>query len=697
MTEATVGPRHDAANIFFQSALLGMLASGFLAVLGSGQLDLPTTILMTLAICYRALMIAGWVRVLYAPAGVAILGMLLYVVDLRWWSQTFVDATVHLTFYLAAVKLVTAQTSRDFRYLEIIAGLEMLAAALLSADANFFVFLALFLLFMLASFAGGEIVRSMSSGAAVSRVRPAALAVRLSALSASLLVGILILTAALFFVLPRTARAAFQHWAPAAYHLPGFASEVSLGDIGVLKLNSTPVMHVRSEDGLPLDGLHWRGAALARFDGRRWYNPPEPEQRLAVNHGTLIVPDQPHMGGRTLRYSVELGEIASDTMLFAGLPQTIRVQAPALFRSSSQALRLPRPFGASILRYAVYSRMERDLTEPVAPLTATEREGLLQLPRLDPRVEKLAREWAGSETPTGAARLIEAHFHRDFKYSLQMPEKLAADPLAQFLFERKRGHCEYFASAMAVMLRTLGIPARVTTGFYGGVFNSISGWHVLRASDAHSWVEAWIPGRGWVTYDPTPSDPDAAGPGMFDRAALWMDAAGQFWRDWVLSYDREHQLVLAARVQSVQKNWSPRAWAPPVWLRWSEMRAPDGAFWWAVAVLVLAGIAMYGRRWVASLRQWSLFRRARSGRNWQGHEAAILYERMLTSLARRGLTRPASQTPQEFARELPQSELAELVRDLTVAYNQVRFGGEHEPAARMVMLLERIEALPQSQ
>ena len=81
-----------------------------------------------------------------------------------------------------------------------------------------------------------------------------------------------------------------------------------------------------------------------------------------------------------------------------------------------------------------------------------------------------------------------------------------ADPLAYFLFERKKGHCEYFASSMAVMLRTLGIPSRVVTGFQSGVYNPMTGWQVIRASDAHSWVEAWIDGRGWTTFDPTPFD-----------------------------------------------------------------------------------------------------------------------------------------------------------------------------------------------
>lgn len=696
MTPSTPDPRRNAAGTFFQSALLGMLASGFLAVLGSGQLDLPTTLLVTAAICYRALTIAGWMRVLKPVPGVAVMGMLLFAVDLRWWSQSFVDATIHLTFYLAAVKLLTAETPRDFRFLEVIAGLEMLAAALLSADGNFFVFLALFLLFMLASFAGGEIVRSTTSGAIISKVRPRALALRLSALSASLLVGILILTVALFFVLPRTARAAFQHWSPSRYHLPGFVNEVTLGDIGELKANSTPVMHVRAEDNVSLEALHWRGGALERFDGTRWYNPPAQEERLPVDHGTLIL-EHSQRDERILRYSVEIGEIGSDTMMFAGTPQTIRVEAAALFRSRSQALRLPRPLGTSTLRYAVYSRMDRETQDGVTPLTGAQNEGLLQLPQLDPRVAQLAKEWAGARNPQDAARAIEAHFQRDFKYSLQMPEKLASDPLAQFLFERKRGHCEYFASAMGVMLRTLGIPSRVVTGFFGGVYNSITGWQVLRASDAHSWVEAWIPGQGWVMFDPTPGDPEAKGPGLFEHASLWMDAAGQFWRDWVLSYDRDHQLVLAARVQSAQKNWNRQSWTIPAWLRWSDANDWRDAIPWAVAALVLAAVVIYGRRTAAWLRQWLDLRRARGSRNWQGHEAALLYERMLAVMAHHGFTRAASQTPQEFARTLPESELSALVRDLTVAYNQVRFGGEREPAARMVVLLERIEALPQSQ
>ena len=97
------------------------------------------------------------------------------------------------------------------------------------------------------------------------------------------------------------------------------------------------------------------------------------------------------------------------------------------------------------------------------------------------------------------ARVIESRLRREYGYTLELLDERQADPLAHFLFERKKGHCEYFASALAVMLRTQGIPSRVATGFLSGTFNPISGWQVIRASDAHSWVEAWIPERGWIT------------------------------------------------------------------------------------------------------------------------------------------------------------------------------------------------------
>ena len=179
----------------------------------------------------------------------------------------------------------------------------------------------------------------------------------------------------------------------------------------------------------------------------------------------------------------------------------------------------------------------------------------LQLPNVNPEVRQLAtRISAPAPTSFDKASAIEHYLLTNYSYSLQQPALLRerqpgrnswSDPLSFFLFERKQGHCEYFASAMAVMLRTIGIPSRVVNGFRGGEFNSLTGSYIVRARDAHSWVEAYFPGQGWIGFDPTPPDPKPSA-SSWDRAQMYLDAMREFWREWIINYDFGHQVTLAA-------------------------------------------------------------------------------------------------------------------------------------------------------
>ena len=145
---------------------------------------------------------------------------------------------------------------------------------------------------------------------------------------------------------------------------------------------------------------------------------------------------------------------------------------------------------------------------------------------IDRRIQRLAREMAAGYTSELArARAIERRLRSDYGYTLELPSREVADPLAYFLFTRKKGHCEYFASSMTVMLRSLGIPARLATGFQSGIYNPLTDFWVVRASDAHTWVEAWIPGYGWTTFDPTPPDPNPQALSLVTKLGLYLDAA----------------------------------------------------------------------------------------------------------------------------------------------------------------------------
>src|ERR1039458_5453253 len=185
--------------------------------------------------------------------------------------------------------------------------------------------------------------------------------------------------------------------------------------------------------------------------------------------------------------------------------------------------------------------MPADETQP----RQTPRRVLFRSPIAEP-----ARTFAvGAADDLARARAIERRLRSDYGYTLQLPARETADPLANFLFTRRKGHCEYFASAMAVMLRSLGIPARLATGFQSGVYNPVSDLWLVRASDAHSWVEAWIPGYGWTTFDPTPADPNSGGLALVAQLSLYLDAAETFWQEWVMTYDVARQGTLAYRME----------------------------------------------------------------------------------------------------------------------------------------------------
>ena len=204
---------------------------------------------------------------------------------------------------------------------------------------------------------------------------------------------------------------------------------------------------------------------------------------------------------------------------------------------------------------------------------------------------------------------IENHLRTRYGYTLTLPQSVEKDPIANFLFERKQGHCEYFASAMAVMLRTLGIPSRVVNGFRSDEFNDLTANYVVRAKDAHSWVEAYFPGYGWQTFDPTPGG--AAGtPQGWNRLRLYVDAMASFWRDWIVSYDSSHQYVLGqAAVSGSRGLWDgARNWARKHYesmLRWAQHSSGSSrtlAHWMgfysaaiAFAFLVLANMGRIAR------------------------------------------------------------------------------------------------------
>src|ERR1039458_4426557 len=215
---------HQSIERFFQFALLGLVASGYSAVAGSGYLDGPTMALTASGLVLRGLMVGGWLRLDLSGRMAALFGVgyvAFFAVDYFLLSRDFLFAT--------------ARTHRDDLFVAAIAFLELLAAAILSINFNFFVFLALYLTFAIATLASSEIRRSVERPATTARSGLKDFHVRLALLAVWATAGILALTAGMFFLLPRTADAAFSRLISHRIFIPGLSDQVTLGEIGELK------------------------------------------------------------------------------------------------------------------------------------------------------------------------------------------------------------------------------------------------------------------------------------------------------------------------------------------------------------------------------------------------------------------------------------------------------------------------------
>ena len=346
---------------------------------------------------------------------------------------------------------------------------------------------------------------------------------------------------------------------------------------------------------------------------------------------------------------------------------SVGVPQPAIFRGPEDELKYHSKDERGI-RYEVWTAAS---PESLGPLSARERQRYLTLPELPPRIAQLAASWVGGETdPEAKAKLIEARLQK-YQYDLNSPSGAADNPLDHFLFESKAGHCEYYSTAMAVLLRTQGVPARNVTGFIGGTYNRFGNYYAVRQGDAHSWVEVYLDGKGWTRFDPTPpgeviSQTDVNS--FLSNIRDFVEAAAQRWNRNVVGYDLQQQLGLLHSVQDGYGNLRGKS---------SLLRALDSP-------RRLIFVALGGGMLVVATALWRRRRRNRSTqskkrgkREVETQRAVALYEAVDQALAARGAARPASTPPLHHAKALLRLKhpIAEEVLALTEIYLEARFGG----------------------
>ncbi len=708
-------------DYYFEVGLYLLVLTGFGMLAATGGLDLPSRLLVALALIVRGYLLAKRRRVSIperwtAPLSVAY--FVFFAVDYIAVSHGFLPATVHLALFGAVIRMFSLRRERDYLMLAILAFLMVLSSAVLTVDSVFLLAFAVFMLIAVATFMLMEMRHSAQAANVRARhsIDPEEhrhLAFALARVAPVLVVIIVLFGGGLFFVMPRMSAGYLGGYTYGTDLSSGFSDHVQLGQIGEIQRSDAVVMHVQIDgDTIGRYDIHWRGIALADFDGRTWTShrdqivlPHEPDSWFQLPR---MDPPLPAYGIRSsvrqnvIHYRVLMEPIGTNVFFLA--PWARRVSgAYRLIATDSSGAVYDIDSSHLISRYEAVSDIAMassdELREARGNYPSEIAATYLQLPKLDPRITQLAVQITRQASNNfDKASAIENYLRTHFGYTLELPRTTPPDPIAHFLFERKQGHCEYFASSMAVMLRTLGIPSRVVNGFHSDEFNDLTGNYIVRAKDAHSWVEAYFPGYGWQTFDPTPAGNGRNTPSL-GRIGLYLDAMASFWRDWVVSYDISHQLVLGeAAISNTRGLWeNARVWARRKyesmlkWARRSQDRVEHYPLRWAVlgAVIVclLSLLANLGRlaRWLQQLTLRKHPERAPE------QAAAMWYARMSRTLARSGLQKTAAQTPQEFLQKIEDERLRQPVSRFTEIYESARFGNSAQDAQRLPELYEQVE------
>jgi protein-glutamine gamma-glutamyltransferase len=694
---------------YLDTSLVLLLATGFVTLASTGRLDAISLLLVGGALLLRGYLLVRGIKFDISDRALTFLTFgfaAFYILDFTIVSGSFIPATVHLVLFSMVVKLFSVRRDRDRLYLAILAFLAVLAAAVLTVDTVFLVSFCLFLLLAVCSFVAFEMKRAATRAhSARPSTTARALARPLSKAGLVLLILIVAVGSVLFFLLPRLSTGYLSAYAPRNELVSGFSESVRLGQIGEIKQTDSVVMHVQIEgDTTGAYDLKWRGIALDTFDGRNWKNTqdayimqPAADSSFDLRGLNRVPTRQP----RIIRYRVLMEPIGANVFFLA--PVALQLAGPYKGVSINESAAV---FNAFSERQITEYRGVSDISQPPAgsvrvasgevPLQA---DRYLQLPNVDPEIMRLAtRVTANAPSSFDKAAALEQYLFTNYQYSLRQQRTPGVDPISDFLFNRKQGHCEYFASAMALMLRTIGIPSRVVNGFRGGEFNSLTGSYVIRAREAHSWVEAYFPSQGWISFDPTPPDPKPAA-GAWNRAQMYVDAMREFWREWIVNYDSAHQTELAASTTAQGRQLYQRAveWAKS---RYEAMLArarkvqargsadPRRTFLLAICV---AGLACFGFSLPRMIRAARERRLVRNPQQAPQAAASLWYGRMSRSLERYGYRKAAAQTPAEFVGVINDPCLRAKVAEFTSCYERARFGCSTDDACALPQLFEQIQ------
>jgi transglutaminase-like putative cysteine protease len=689
-------------------------------------------------------------RSLWIIFGVGIL--LFFPVDIVLSGNLLLPA-VHLSVFVQAYLLFNLKSLRIYRRVFAVSFAQLLASTLLTNDIMFAVLLFFYCGTVMYGIMLLHLLKSKQDRSPTEFAFPVGQEVPHGLLFSSLSWTVLLvpLTLAFFFAGPRlqyriglgSNEAEVLNRVTLEKTRTGFSETVTLGTFGQVQEDPTLALRVELVDNSEALGRieHWRGGAsniytgtawtssrdyFAYYNGKTWVMSNKNSGIVFPRRNDLFITDDRYANHRTAQ------ELDADPRL---VKQVCYLEIPYSDRifgaDRIKALQGPFKYGIEqdfnrsftirnrqalpeFISYTVYSEINEPSASQLRQISFGEFEQLaeneeygayvrthfLQLPDdLDPRIQQLALEITrNAATPYDKVSAIKAFLENEYKYRLDSGGPAADDPLANFLFVRREGHCEYFASAMVVMVRIIGIPARVANGFGSGEWNEASQFYEVRQRDAHAWAEIYFPRYGWLSFDPSPREPaeeyfrSRRSPlvSMLSRKLLTLKLG---WRKYFVGYSQTQRTSLFSRMKSLFFHDGPGAL---VALSRRVITAIAGLLS-ARPLLLVLGAALVAAVFAACKKYlfspvlpWPirLIRRRRA--------RTAFYEKMLRLLEKRRIVKPPQTTSLEFLQQpaVQEHPMAAEIESLISMYYRVRFGDKsltREEVAAITDILKRLQ------
>jgi hypothetical protein len=693
---------------YFQISCHALVLSAFFALALTGRLDEPSIVIFSTGMAvsvYRA--IKGLPVLLSGRAAflLSFVYIFFFLFDSAILSGSFIPASIHLVLFLQLAKLYQEKSDKDYLYLIILSFLQILAASSLTIDMSFVATLFLFLVALVSTLMSFDMYRSERKN----RSPVLEIGAPLAGMSIWATVWIILTGVVLFIMIPRVGTGYFTQAAAQSLLISGFTDSVHLGDIGQVKLSTAVVMHARQISGESFALVKWRAVALDRFDGHSWSKTNLKRSMVPLSGDNQYWIRRAVQQGKAARFEILLEPLATSALFgpYQVSAMSGRLQGVEVDSDDSIYLRFPT---ARRIQYEVLSELQGpgQVGKPVSsdePISDIFGRRYLQLPLdVDPRIGQLAREiTAKGESALEKAAMVESYLKRNYKYTLKLTWVPGPQPVSTFLFEAKAGHCEYFASSMAILLRSAGVPTRIVNGFLMGEYNPVGQDYIVRESDAHSWVEVYVAGRGWVEFDPTPPDPNHQDVNLGTQFSQYLDAMELFWNSYVIVYDSGAQLQLFRsaqdRVQSLQSSLHDRS---DKWIaagqsftdRFSSRiakLAQTWGFWTVVVALVFAATVYRFRRTLQiQFRIWKV----RRGRQAAGEDVvAQMFYRAARVAERASKKRRPGETWREWIFGLPEPAGRSILKSALEIFEKSKYGRMPVSASDFALLEDAVRKL----